>query len=368
MRQKKQQVDEEVQNLPLELSPPQMFLSYAKEDRDRVERIYHQLRRDRLNPWMDRHQLEAGYDWDYVIRATIRKCRIFAVFLSRHSVSKRGYVQREIKEALDVVELLPDNTVFIIPVRLEDCELPERLRRWQWVDLFQRGGYGRLRASTIKALGNDFQPPRKRRPNLPAIPRFLNPADAVLFEHFCKVDAFKYGRLSAGRYVLSDETFMLIRRDLPPPFLKLENVVTRSARLSPKQIRASLPERATYALDKNHLRTLSHLPSGLLDLAAFDKNSHCSVDPQRWRFVDLYFSNYDVYVTSPDEPAIVEIDEEIVFVVSPAWNPTRQADDETGEYEDGEYEYGEYQHEEYDPSLIEGDRQFFDNLPFSQRE
>ena len=32
----------------------------------------------------------------------------------------------------------------MIPLRLEECEAPERLRRWQWVDLFQRPGYERL--------------------------------------------------------------------------------------------------------------------------------------------------------------------------------------------------------------------------------
>jgi hypothetical protein len=50
--------------------------------------------------------------------------------------------------ALDVADTQPDGSVFLIPLRLEECEVPERLRRWHWVDLFEERGYERL----VKAL------------------------------------------------------------------------------------------------------------------------------------------------------------------------------------------------------------------------
>src|SRR6185295_8277495 len=34
--------------------------------------------------------------------------------------------------------------IFLVPLRLEDCETPTRLRDWQWVDLFEPQGYQRL--------------------------------------------------------------------------------------------------------------------------------------------------------------------------------------------------------------------------------
>ena len=54
---------------------------------------------------------------------------------------------------LDAAEERPPGTIFVIPARLEDCDVPERFRHWHWVDLFRRGGYARLRAA-IEALGN----------------------------------------------------------------------------------------------------------------------------------------------------------------------------------------------------------------------
>jgi hypothetical protein len=34
--------------------------------------------------------------------------------------------------------------MFIIPVRLDECDTPEPLRRWHRVDLFEAGGYKKL--------------------------------------------------------------------------------------------------------------------------------------------------------------------------------------------------------------------------------
>ncbi len=47
-----------------------------------------------------------------------------------------GFVQKEQKIALKTAEMLPKNKIFIIPVRLDDCELPQEFERLHWVDLF----------------------------------------------------------------------------------------------------------------------------------------------------------------------------------------------------------------------------------------
>ena len=45
---------------------------------------------------------------------------------------------------MDVADKQPEGTIFIIPLRLEVCDVPERLRSWQWVNLFEEDGYERL--------------------------------------------------------------------------------------------------------------------------------------------------------------------------------------------------------------------------------
>ena len=66
------------------------------------------------------------------------------VCLSKESVAKRGFLQREIKDVLDVADEMPEGRAFVVPARLEECEVPERLRRWQWVNLYDPDGYDKL--------------------------------------------------------------------------------------------------------------------------------------------------------------------------------------------------------------------------------
>lgn len=81
------------------------------------------------------------------------------VCLSEASISKEGYIQKEIRFALDKAEEKPEGTIFIIPLRLEECKVPNRLKKWQYVDLYSKRGYEKLmKAIAIRAekLGRDL--------------------------------------------------------------------------------------------------------------------------------------------------------------------------------------------------------------------
>src|SRR2546421_8790241 len=90
---------------------PRIFLSYAREDRPRVEQIYLRLRAEGFDPWMDTHDIQAGQNWSSVIGDAIRQADFTLVFVSRNSLSKRGFVQREIKAAIDILSERPANEI-----------------------------------------------------------------------------------------------------------------------------------------------------------------------------------------------------------------------------------------------------------------
>jgi len=122
----------------------QIFLCHSSQDKAAVRKIYNDLRNDGFAPWLDEENLLPGEDWQYTISKAVRSSDICVVCLSKHSITKSGYVQKEIKLALDVAEEKPEGTIFIIPARLEPCELPERLSAWHAADLFVTGGYDKL--------------------------------------------------------------------------------------------------------------------------------------------------------------------------------------------------------------------------------
>ncbi len=67
----------------------------------------------------------------------INTSKFFIVILSSEAINTRGYFHKEIKIALDIVRELPNNQVFIIPVRINDCNVEDDyFRNIHWVDMF----------------------------------------------------------------------------------------------------------------------------------------------------------------------------------------------------------------------------------------
>jgi len=78
-----------------------------------------------------------------IIKA-VRESNIVLVCLSTKSVQKTGFIQKEIKLALDATDERPEGKIFLIPARIDDCDIPSRLKSRQWVDLFDERGFERL--------------------------------------------------------------------------------------------------------------------------------------------------------------------------------------------------------------------------------
>ncbi|MCU1347132.1 MAG: hypothetical protein JWO56_162, partial [Acidobacteria bacterium] len=89
---------------------------------------------------MDIHDIRPGRRWESDIRTAIGEASYFIIFLSKSTVTRRGYFQKEIRLALDVLNDLAVGT-FLISARLEDCEVPEPLNQLQYVDLFEPDGW-----------------------------------------------------------------------------------------------------------------------------------------------------------------------------------------------------------------------------------
>jgi len=124
--------------------PLKAFLCHASGDKPPVRELYKRLVFEGVDAWLDKEKLLPGQDWRVEIPRAVHEADIVIVFLSKKSVSKEGYVQKEIKFALDIAEEKPEGTIFLIPARLEECIVPERLSRWHWVDLYEEDGFIRL--------------------------------------------------------------------------------------------------------------------------------------------------------------------------------------------------------------------------------
>ena len=139
----------------------QIFLAHAKEDEAQVMELYEQLRLKGYRPWLDKKSLRPGQNWRDEITKAIKASQLFIACLSETSVVKQGYVQREFRLALNELVHKPPGQIYLIPLRLDACELPDirlgeygvNLRDYQWLDYFESDGFERLEQTISYQFG-----------------------------------------------------------------------------------------------------------------------------------------------------------------------------------------------------------------------
>lgn len=165
------------------MRPLRVFLCHASQDKPTVRKLHRYLKQRGVQPWLDELDLLPGENWEVEIPKEIFSSDVILVCLSKNSVDKEGYIQKEITFALDKAQEKPEGTIFIVPVKLEDCDVPRRLKQYQWVDLFRQDGYKRLMLGLQKrasGLGADVSPvildetrrtpkPEKKKPEGPIV-------------------------------------------------------------------------------------------------------------------------------------------------------------------------------------------------------
>ncbi|MBP6177862.1 MAG: SUMF1/EgtB/PvdO family nonheme iron enzyme [Anaerolineales bacterium] len=118
--------------------PLRVFLCHSSNDKPAVRELYQKLRAETwIQPWLDEEELYPGQDWNMEIEKAVEAADAILVCLSKGSITKEGYIQRELRIVLDFADYKPEGTLYIIPVRLEECEPPRRLRAWQYADYFE---------------------------------------------------------------------------------------------------------------------------------------------------------------------------------------------------------------------------------------
>jgi hypothetical protein len=85
-----------------------------------------------------------GDEWEDEIRKAVSASDVILVCLSREAISREGYFHRVVHYVTDAALEQPAGTIYVIPVRLEPCEVPAAFQTLQSADLYEKGGYENL--------------------------------------------------------------------------------------------------------------------------------------------------------------------------------------------------------------------------------
>ena len=105
----------------------EVFLSYSRRDEEIALRLARELRSLGVPVWMDQLDIPLGAAWDDSVEAAVKQSESFLVLLSNGSVKSRN--------VLDEISYALEQNKQIVPVLLEQCEKPFRIRRLQHIDL-----------------------------------------------------------------------------------------------------------------------------------------------------------------------------------------------------------------------------------------
>lgn len=138
-----------LQNLPiidgvLDIPLTILFVSYAREDEAPVLYWVEKLMADGYVCWLDKKQILPGDKWEYKVENAILNTQFALVFLSSESVKKVGYVQREWKLIHKQASLRPNSGRYLIPIKLDDCQVPQEYNEYDWLEIQKPGEYERL--------------------------------------------------------------------------------------------------------------------------------------------------------------------------------------------------------------------------------
>jgi len=139
-----------------------IFLAHAAEDKPQVRQLYKQLEDQGYRPWLDEKDLLPGQNWKIEIPKAINECELFCACLSKCSIRKEGYIQKEFRLALNAYSEKPPGSIYLIPLKFDDCEVPDlqipelsiRLSDIHWVDYWKSDGLELITKSIKKATNH----------------------------------------------------------------------------------------------------------------------------------------------------------------------------------------------------------------------
>lgn len=103
------------------------FLCYARQDTAAVDRLQAALEAAGVRVWRDTAQLWPGEDWREKIRQAITGDALaFVACFSRAGLARdKSYQHEELALAADEFRLRRPHVPWLIPVRMDDCEIPD---------------------------------------------------------------------------------------------------------------------------------------------------------------------------------------------------------------------------------------------------
>jgi hypothetical protein len=189
-------------------SNPKVFIIHSSEDKERfVLRFAERLRSRGIDAWLDKWEMLPGDKLVTKIFESGLKLSDAVVVVLSNASTKKPWVQKELDTA--VVKSIEEQSR-LIPIRLDQCEVPICLKDTLYQEIPEIDSYDNEFEHIVNALFGQFEKPRLGEQPPYVRPEVLNigeltQIDSTIFEHACRT-AIKQGHASiiSGNQIVSD--------------------------------------------------------------------------------------------------------------------------------------------------------------------
>lgn len=198
---------------------PKAFICHASEDKQRfVAKFAEKLRQNGVDAWLDQWEILPGDSLvDKVFEEGIKTANVFIIILSSKSVIK-PWVREELNAGF--VKRL-GKLCKIIPVVIEDCEIPECLKSTLWERIKNLDNYDEELNRIVKAIFENREkpklgtPPKYLKTPVETLPG-LTETDTLIFNYACEET------IKNNAYIISTEDLKKRIADLEIPFEEIK--------------------------------------------------------------------------------------------------------------------------------------------------
>ncbi len=151
-------------------TPPlaRVFLSYVKEDLDFVKKLDKIIEDNGFQTIVDYKSLRAGENWKNSIRKLIFDSHYFIpCFSSNFNQRYQTSFLRELNWALDKIKDIQSDRLWILPIKIDECSIPENLNirsgelltDLHYIDMFPDDNFDNAVGNLISSLKSDAYTP-----------------------------------------------------------------------------------------------------------------------------------------------------------------------------------------------------------------
>ena len=133
-------------------SSDRVFIIYAHQDKKDAQLVADWLRQEGFDPWVDTEQIAAGQQWKEAIRSGLEGSGAALLLVTPNLDSSQGSTASEIRRAMAELRSKDRQLSPVIPVILQDADVPPMMRDVQAVSFQDEAGRTKIRDGLRRVL------------------------------------------------------------------------------------------------------------------------------------------------------------------------------------------------------------------------